>query len=538
MTINSAKRAIRTFRNFFIISPAFIVIELDQGSVDGGLVHDRLHKGVHVVPHLAAGDGGGVHQVLTHLAHPYPALPRALFKEAVYRAHALAGYLVEHDYHVGVVLLVLLPEVVEHDLIAALGVGAHGRGLVHLCDTRQHGLAGGGVDDIHAVEVDHLAYAVDTPALEYPVVEVRVVVRGSVPDDGAVLDGLGEFTGRDLLFKQGIDLAVVIKRLLHAADRLMLEYAVEPRGGAGVRRKLRAVQLPFLKLAAGLLVPYLAGFLQLVPVILRAGMLLKELDGGEKFVDGVFLYLIAEPPQRDVDRLGRESVAAVLDGRGHNAAVAGHIAAEHAAADLRIVVLDGDARLEGRQGTHVRRQTVQLGLLDVVYGAVLVYERGQIHGQHLIEHNVVVGKAAADELRDKLVHADDLFAQFLGLFAAGMEIEVGVENGVKLLRDDLGEIREVIPSGPERRAAKPLAVAVEEGGNGEIGEHPAVAEDGLDVLYGVSRRPFDELSPQSAPLGVVICRILQPAPLAVLVYRSFREEIFAEAAHLPSPSFP
>ena len=196
-------------------------------------------------------------------------------------------------------------------------------------------------------------------------------------------------------------------------------------------------------------------------------------------------------------------MAAILNGGGHDTAVAGHIAREHTAAYLGEIVLDGDACLVRRQRTHIRGKSVKLGLADVMHGGVLIDNGGQVDGDHLIQDDRIVGQAPAHELRNKLIHADYLLAQLLCLLAAGMQIQVCAENGVKLLGDDLGKVVEIVSRATQSRAALTLAYSVKEGGNGEIGVHPAISQNRLDILNGVTECPFDELAPKHAPLTVV-----------------------------------
>ena len=55
---------------------------------------------------------------------------RLLLEHAAQTVHALAGNLVVHEHHVGVVLFADDPQLVEHVRVAALRVLAHGGALV------------------------------------------------------------------------------------------------------------------------------------------------------------------------------------------------------------------------------------------------------------------------------------------------------------------------------------------------------------------------------------------------------------------------
>ena len=164
-----------------------------------------------------------------------------------------------------------------------------------------------------------------------------------------------------------------------------------------------------------------------------------------------------------------------------------------------------------------------------MHGGVLIYKRGQVHGEHLIQNDGVIGQTAAHELRNQLIHADYLFAQLLGLFAARVQVHVGAENDIELAGNDIGKVVEVIPCALETGAAHTLADAVEERGNGQVGVHPAVAQNGLDILNGVAERPFYELAPKHAPLTVVKGGVLESTPLTVLVDAGFRLHIICHA---------
>ena len=52
-------------------------------------------------------------------------LTGALFKQAVHAVERLAAHVLPEDDHVGVELLAVLPELVEQDLVAAVGTVAH-----------------------------------------------------------------------------------------------------------------------------------------------------------------------------------------------------------------------------------------------------------------------------------------------------------------------------------------------------------------------------------------------------------------------------
>ena len=196
------------------------------------------------------------------------------------------------------------------------------------------------------MDVDHLADRIDAPALQQPVIEVGVVIARRVPDDGPVAYRLRALAGSHLFAEIIIYFDVVLKRLRFSGNGLVLKDAVQPRGRPGVRRNVRAVVVPLLEFALVLLVPDLAGLLQSVPVELAAGVLLEEGDRRLYLLDRVVLDLLFFPAERHVEDLRREADAPLLQHGRHDASVARHVGREHAAADLREVVLDGKSCLE------------------------------------------------------------------------------------------------------------------------------------------------------------------------------------------------
>ena len=71
-----------------------------------------------------------IEQILRDPEHMYAACGRLLLEHAAQTVHALAGDLVVHEHHVGVVLLADDPQLIEHVRVAALRVLAHGGALV------------------------------------------------------------------------------------------------------------------------------------------------------------------------------------------------------------------------------------------------------------------------------------------------------------------------------------------------------------------------------------------------------------------------
>lgn len=97
--------------------------------------------------------------------------------------------------------------------------------------------------------------------------------------------------------------------------------------------------------------------------------------------------------------------AAVHGGVVHHVRVAGVVGGHIAVADVRILVLDGDADLDQRQGAHVLRYARRDGLVYVVAAVVLVHD-GHHEGRVLLDvDGLVAGEAEHDVLGQRVVEA-------------------------------------------------------------------------------------------------------------------------------------
>ncbi len=81
---------------------------------------DRRHVGAHLTAHIPPGYCAAVHQILLHPDEVYLPLSRLIVEYALQTVHALAGYLVIHDYRVDSVFLRDAPHLVHSVLIASL----------------------------------------------------------------------------------------------------------------------------------------------------------------------------------------------------------------------------------------------------------------------------------------------------------------------------------------------------------------------------------------------------------------------------------
>ena len=136
---------------------------------------------------------------------------------------------------------------------------SHGRGLYHVGDAQKHALPAGGVYESRAVDVEHLTYRLDAPAVKEPVVEIRITVGRCAPDQCPVAYDLRALSRGYLLSEYGIHPVVIAQRRRISAGDLMLKDTVQPHGSAGMRRDLRAVHVPLFEFSQILTVPYLTG---------------------------------------------------------------------------------------------------------------------------------------------------------------------------------------------------------------------------------------------------------------------------------------
>ena len=113
-----------------------------------------------------------------------------------------------------------------------------------------------------------------------------------------------------------------------------------------------------------------------VPVKLLARVILNELYAAAQLLDGVLLRVnIVVIAQRNTEAVGRQLEIAILERRGHDAAVAGHVAGDEALAEDREIAFGGNAGLGRRQRTHVGRYTEILYRIEIHRRKLLIYHR-------------------------------------------------------------------------------------------------------------------------------------------------------------------
>ena len=303
---------------------------------------------------------------------------------------------------------------------------AHRAALVGQREIPQGGLAAGGVDDDVGDQRLHRRDDVDAPALLRPDREVGVEVRRTRPLHAAVAHLLyARLLAEIALHHELVHLAVgVHKARVHAAGEVIEEHAVDPERLARHLRIGRAVDLPLLKLIAGLLVVDLHGFEECVPVKGLAGRVLDEADHLLELLDGVGLHLVLGIARRHAVYVRGELEIAILERRGHHGAVARHVAADEAGAHLREVVAQRAAGLRRGQGTDVRRDAEVLRRVEIRRDDVLVEDRRQEDRQGLRRETDQIREARHHLAGHELVKEDDL----LVLFRVGVQVSVGGER--------------------------------------------------------------------------------------------------------------
>ena len=152
-------------------------------------------------------------------------LVELLLKQALSAGHALAAYIVVHDYHVTVELLGSLPHL--HEVaVTADGVGTHGGSCVPVGNVAHHGVTVGGIDDVVAGQRVHVDNGHDAPAVIQPLNAVGVVGRAAGPRQCAVtrererVDVLAHALFKDLVY-----LLIGLLEILRAA--LLIEVDAE-----------------------------------------------------------------------------------------------------------------------------------------------------------------------------------------------------------------------------------------------------------------------------------------------------------------------
>ena len=350
---------------------------------------------------------------------------RLLLEHAAQTVHALAGDLVVHEHHVGVVLFADDPQLVEHVRVAALRVLAHGGALIAAGEVGERLIGVLRVDDDVGNEGFHARHDVDAPAVFRPDGEVGVEVRRARPLDAAVAHRGG--AGLFLLVAahhDAVDAAVGVEKMrVHAAGEMVEKHAVDPERLARHLRVGRAVDLPLLQLVLRLLIVDLHGLKERVPVERLAGLLLDEADEPPQLLDGVVLHRLLIVADGHAEVVRREVEVPVLIRRRGDAAVARHVAGDKARAELGILVAQGAAGLGRGQGADVGRDAEVFGRVEVRRRDLLVEDGAQKHRQHLRRQVDEVREAGHDLARDELVKEHDLLRQFV----AGVEVLVGHE---------------------------------------------------------------------------------------------------------------
>ena len=438
---------------------------------------------------------------------------RLLLEHAAQTVHALAGDLVVHEHHVGVVLFADDPQLVEHVRVAALRVLAHGGALIAAGEVGERLIGILRVDDDVGNEGFHARHDIDAPAVFRPDGEVGVEVRRARPLDAAVAHRGG--AGLFLLVAahhDTVDAAVGVEKMrVHAAGEMVEKHAVDPERLARHLRVGRAVDLPLLQLVFRLLVVDLHGAEKRVPVEGLAGLLLDEADEPPQLLDGVVLHRLLIVADGHAEVVRREVEVPVLIRRRGDAAVARHVAGDKARAELGILVAQGAAGLGRGQGADVGRDAEVFGRVEIRRRDLLVEDGAQKHRQHLRRQVDEVREAGHDLAGDELVKEHDLLRQFV----AGVEVLVGHERDAQQVGGLFHDAVVLRPGHAQLVAAHAERAAVDKVRIGQIGRKPLVAKQRTHGRHRALGHEDDHVLPALEPHVKVERRVAHAAQLAV-----------------------
>ena len=170
-------------QNFHAASPflpAHLIIEIDEGRVNGLFVHNALHILIDSLARFVCGNYAAVHKRMRHPDNieSVAVLMELFLKQSLCAGHALAANIVVHDDGIAIKLLGCLPHL--HEVaVAADGVGAHRGSCMPVGNVAHHGLAIGGVNDIVAGKRVHIDDRHDAPAVIQPLHAVGIVCRAA-----------------------------------------------------------------------------------------------------------------------------------------------------------------------------------------------------------------------------------------------------------------------------------------------------------------------------------------------------------------------
>ena len=223
--------------------PAHLIVEVDEGRVNGLFMHNALHILVDGLARLVRGNDAAVHEGVRHPddIESVAVLVELLLEQTLSAGHTLAADIVVHDDGVAVELLRGLPHL--HEVaVAAYGVGAHGCSRVPVGNVAHHGLAVSGVNDVVARERVHIYNGHYAPAVIQPLHAVGIVGRAAGPCQCAVtrererVDVLAHALLKDL-----VDLFIGLLEVLCAA--LLIEIDAEQTLNDGVERAVIALRV-------------------------------------------------------------------------------------------------------------------------------------------------------------------------------------------------------------------------------------------------------------------------------------------------------
>lgn len=206
--------------------------------------------------------------------------------------------------------------------------------------------------------------------------------------------------------------------------------AIKSRGRISKLRAIGLLNIPLMEVAIELLIVNVHCFKEGFFVKFFARLLLDELNHFLDFVDGVLLYAFFVIAQRNVVNVRGKLETSVLEGVCHNRAVARHIAGNHAATDLREIVLDRNACLCARKRTYVCGYAVVFDGVDVRRHDLLIDHTRKEYGHRLHGHDFKVGETRHKLNGNEFVHAND----FLLLLLPGRNLS-SAANSLKIISE-------------------------------------------------------------------------------------------------------